>query len=224
MNRFILPLCCCLLSSSLPSHAQVAAAGNLSEKYKNLEIIGEAAGDLDRDGIPEKVVVYNTDRETDEGYVRVLHIYKKKGEDWEVWQASENAILKSEEGGMMRDPFGLVEIINGVLNIYHSGGSSWKWSEIHKYRFQHGAFYLIGVTSYYGKPCEYVSSFDYNLSAGKAKYKKAYEECRTDGEQLLSRVEEEDFTHELAELPTLQTISFGTNKVVSPKLQAEVYF
>lgn len=42
------------------------------------EKLGEATGDLDNDGVDEKVVVYNTPRETDMGTEREIHIYKKR--------------------------------------------------------------------------------------------------------------------------------------------------
>lgn len=216
--QIILPF---LLLSILSGQASTL---NARAKQEKLEAIGEAAGDLDKDGIPEKAVVYNTSRHSDSGYVRVLHIYKQKHGNWELWQKSESAILKSEEGGMMGDPFESLEIQNGILKIYHSGGSSWKWSEQHKYRFQNGDVYLIGVTSTNGKPCEYWASFDYNLLVGKAVYIKEFENCNEDGEQLTSRLEREEFTHQLKELPKLINFSPGAHKITSPKLHVELYY
>ncbi len=133
-------------------------------------------------------------------------------------------MLRSEEGDMMGDPFEGIAIESGILKIHHFGGSSWKWRETHKYRFQNGDFFLIGRTSVYGKPCEYFTKSDFNLSTGRVSYEKQYEECDGDGEQVSSNVEKEAFTHKLAKLPTLGNVTFGKHKLVSPQLKAEIYY
>lgn len=37
---------------------------------------------------------------------------------------------------MMGDPFGEIEIKNGILLVSQNGGSSWKWGHTDKYRYQ----------------------------------------------------------------------------------------
>lgn len=142
-----------------------------------LIVLGEASGDLDKDSIAEKVIIYDTHDTTDTGTVRELWIFKRTQDKWQVWMKSKNAVLKSHEGGVMGDPFSEVTIKNGILNISFEGGSSWKWNYTDKYRFQNNNFQLIGHTSYYGKPCEYWEEFDYNLSTGRVAYKKEFESC-----------------------------------------------
>lgn len=141
---------------------------------ENYEIIETISGDLDKDGIKELVVAYNTKRKGDpyESVPRELIIYKIQERIWTVWKKSKQALYGSKEGGMMGDPFGEIEIKNGILLISHNGGSSWKWSHTDKYRYQDGEFYLIGYISYYGKLCEYWTSVDFNLSTGKLVVKK----------------------------------------------------
>jgi len=108
-----------------------------------------------------------------------LIIYKLQGKEWTVWKKSDQALYGSRDGGMMGDPFGDIEIKNGILLISQNGGSSWKWGHTDKYRFQNGAFYLIGYAGTYGKPCEYWTEEDFNLSTGKLVVKKEYETCKS---------------------------------------------
>ena len=142
---------------------------------KNSTILQSIDGDLDKDGIPEKVVAYNTNISTDSGFVREIQILKKVNNKWTLWVKSRNALLKSKDGGMMGDPFEMMTIKNNVLSIVHTGGSSWKWSSTDKYRFQNGEFQLIGATNISGRPGDYWTDIDINLSTGKIVYKKEVE-------------------------------------------------
>ncbi len=133
---------------------------------------------------------------------------------------SRNAILKSQEGGMMGDPFGDVEIKNGLLNIYFEGGSSWKWNYTDKYRFQNNTFQLIGHTSYYGKLCEYWQQFDYNISTGKIVYKKEFEDC--DNGQKITKTEKETFIAKPISV-NIQNRFPSEIKITSPRLKVDLY-
>ncbi len=75
----------------------------------------------------------NTADTTADGIIREIQILKKSQNKWVVWKKSRNAVLKSEEGGMMGDPFENMEIENGNLWINFHGGSSWKWSHTDQY-------------------------------------------------------------------------------------------
>ncbi|MGL4630589.1 MAG: hypothetical protein ACRCVT_05210, partial [Leadbetterella sp.] len=97
----------------------------------NYTIVDSVKGDLDKDKIEELVVAYNTQTEKvgdSESIPRELVIYKKSKNRWVVWKKSNQALLGSRDGGMMGDPFEGIEIRNGGLQIFHFGGSSWKWS------------------------------------------------------------------------------------------------
>lgn len=138
----------------------------IPSKYQPIK---EVYGDLDKDTISEKVVVYNMSNQEDEinGVDREVIIFKKDKEKWVIWQRSTTAVGNSKDGGMMGDPFEDIEIRNGVLLISQSGGSSWKWGHTDKYRYQNHTFELIGYTSNYGKPCEYWAGVDFNIMTGK---------------------------------------------------------
>lgn len=139
---------------------------------KNSKINETVEGDLDGDKIPEKVIVYDIPTNGDSGDVREIQILKKVNNKWSVLEKSRKAILGSNDGGMMGDPYQGTEIKNGILEISHYGGSSWKWGGTDKYRFQNGHFELIGFFSESGKPEEYWITVDFNLSTGKIIYEK----------------------------------------------------
>ena len=56
------------------------------QKPKSFKIIEEIEGDLDKDGISEKVIVHDTEKEIDLGTERQIYIYKKKKNNWELWE------------------------------------------------------------------------------------------------------------------------------------------
>jgi len=138
------------------------------------------------------VIVFDTNDSTEVGTVREIQIFKKSGSDWILWISSKNAVGKSQDGGMMGDPFRDIEIKDGVLLINQDGGSSWKWSHTDKYRFQNGKFQLIGYSSLFGRPCDYWESYDFNILTGKIQYSKEYESCE-DKVQKIAKVEKETF-------------------------------
>ncbi|WP_312903282.1 hypothetical protein [Chryseobacterium taichungense] len=144
-------------------------------------VIETVDGDLDGDVIPEKVIIYNTKDTTEYGNIREIQILKKVNSKWTILEKSRNAILKSNDGGMMGDPYQSTEIKNGILMITQAGGSSWKWGYTDKYRFQNGRFELIGYSSSSGKPEEYWIDVDFNLSTGQLTFEKEVENTKEYG-------------------------------------------
>lgn len=191
---------------------------------KSYAVIDSAFGDLDRDGVDELVVAYNTksdEKEIEAGIPRELIIYKKEKSKWTVWQKSMQALYGSRDGGMMGDPFAGISIEKGVLKIFQDGGSSWKWSLTDKYRFDGKTFKLIGYVNIYGKPCEYWEEVDFNLVTGKLIVKKEFENCETADQEVYKR-ENETFYKKGINI-TLQNRSDKEIKIISPKYKHEIY-
>lgn len=185
------------------------------------KILDEAEGDLNKDGAPEKVIVFDTNDSTESGTIRDIQIFKRSGSKWTLWVSSKNAVGKSQDGGMMGDPFRDIEIKNGVLLINQDGGSSWKWAHTDKYRFQNGEFQLIGYSSFYGRLCDYWESFDFNILTGKIQYSKEYESCE-EQEQKITKVEKEAFYKKGIKLNILNRY-LKEVKIVTPKYKQEIY-
>ncbi len=192
---------------------------------KKYSIVGSVKGDLTKDGIDELVVAYNTEKEkedTFESVPRELIIYKKENNEWAVWKKSMKALYGSRDGGMMGDPFGDLEIKKGLLLVSQNGGSSWKWGHTDMYRYQNNEFYLIGYSSNYGKPCEYWTDVDFNLSTGKMIVKKEYESCDNGDEQEIYKRENETLYKKGLKI-TLEKRNEKEIKIVTPKYKHEIY-
>lgn len=187
---------------------------------KGFEVLAEKVGDLNKDGIDEKVIVYNTNDTTEDGIVRELQIFRLINNEWILWKKSRNAIKKSQEGEMIGDPFVAIDIVKGLLVIHFDGGSSWKWNYTDKYRFQNGEFELIGYTGIYGKLCEYWEDVDFNIVTGKITFKKEYEDCGKD--QQVYKRENETFFRKGISL-NINNRNLKEVKIVSPKYKHEFY-
>lgn len=193
---------------------------------RNYSVIDSVLGDLDKDGVDELVVAYNTKSDEDEidnGVPRELIIYKKMNNKWTVWQKSMQALYGSRDGGMMGDPFGEMLIEAGILKISQEGGSSWKWNHTDKYRYDGKRFKLIGYESHYGKICEFWEGVDFNLVTGKIIITKEFERCENDAEiQRIYKRENETFFKKGIVL-TLQNRSAKDIIIISPKYRQEIY-
>lgn len=183
-------------------------------------MLAEKVGDLNKDGINEKVIVYNTNDTTEDGIVRELQIFRLINSEWRLWKKSSYAIKKSREGGMMGDPFAGIDIVKGLLVIHFDGGSSWKWNYTDKYRLQNGEFELIGYTRIYGKLCEYWEDVDFNIMTGKITFKKEYEDCEK-GQQVYKRENETFFRKGI--FLNIHNRNLKEVKIVSPKYKHELY-
>ncbi|MFL5764018.1 MAG: hypothetical protein ACJ77K_08765 [Bacteroidia bacterium] len=124
-----------------------------------------ASGDLNNDKTEDLVLViqskdsitelrYNCETkkwdDEERGFPRIL-IVLFEGLDGKYHLAFQNNdfILRSDEGGMMGDPFEGQEmkIRNNVLTFGFSGGTSERWVVEYKFRYQKSNWFLIGASS-----------------------------------------------------------------------------
>lgn len=181
-------------------------------------VIETVDGDLDGDQIPEKVIVYNTKDTTEYGNIREIQILKKVSGKWAILEKSRNAILKSGDGGMMGDPYQSTEIQKGILMITQAGGSSWKWGYTDKYRFQNGRFELIGYSSSSGKPEEYSTDVDFNLSTGQLTFEKEVENTKEYGPS-----KKETFIKKGVKINLQNRNQDKRREIILPKTKEKVY-
>ncbi|WP_346986099.1 hypothetical protein [Chryseobacterium sp. POE27] len=181
-------------------------------------IIETVDGDLDGDKIPEKVIIYNTKDSTDFGNIREIQILKKVNGKWAILEKSRNAILSSGDGGMMGDPYQITEIKNGILMITQAGGSSWKWGYTDKYRLQNGHFELIGYSSSSGKPEEYSTDVDFNLSTGQLTFVKEVENTKEYGKS-----KKEIFVKKGLKINLQNRNLKDRRKIILPKTKETIY-
>jgi hypothetical protein len=185
----------------------------------------EAKGDLDKDGIAELVVVFDTPKKVELGTERQLWIYKQNGLVWKLWHKCIGPVLSSEHGGMMGDPFVSVEIKHGCIEIYHFGGDADKWQYTHRYRYQNNNWYLIGAKIIFGRLCLQLSNYDYNLSTGKIEVIINTQKCDDNNEKVLSS-KDEHFTliRKPAKPILMDGIDIGENEVKLPGNHESFYF
>ncbi len=186
-------------------------------------IIEQVTGDLDKDGVDELVIAYNTEEVKERSFknvTRELVVYKRTEGKWNKWKSSLQALYGSRDGGMMGDPYDTMYIENGILQIQHFGGSSWKWSVTDKYRYQDNELYLIGYTSTSGAPCEYFETADFNVSTGKIIVEKEWEDCESEDAEN-KKVSESSSVKGLK--ITLQNRHEKRIHIVTPKEGLEVY-
>jgi len=206
--------------SSMPCTSQENQKIEINKTPNSFKILDEIEGDLDKDGVSEKVIVYDTEKETDFGTERQIYIYKKNNDKWELWKKSIGAILPSQHGGMMGDPFEGISIERNCIVIHHFGGSRQKWNYTHRFRYQSGDFQLIGATVRFGSPCDYFFTFDYNLSNGKINYEKETEDC----ENGKSKIEKDEMIRKLETLPTMNGFYPGNTELKFPQSETTIYY
>jgi hypothetical protein len=153
-----------------------------------------ARGDLNNDKLEDLALVLKSLEEDDKDKDpnvdppgRLLVILFKSPEGYKMAAKSDSAILCAGCGGMMGDPFHYIVVDRSVLTIHHYGGSAWRWSLTHKFRFQKNDFYLIGETEYSHwnvKMCDKLNDFagvnlkDVNYLTGQFQEKEITEECK----------------------------------------------
>lgn len=127
----------------------VPVVKNEDSSITNGDNSGIIQGDLNQDGLNDQAVVLQQNDVPADGSTpnRMLLIAfaQKDGSLKEVVR-SDKAILRSDEGGVMGDPFDNMEIRNGSLYLHFWGGSREKWDQEFQFRYQDHGFFLIGAT------------------------------------------------------------------------------
>lgn len=132
----------------------------------------KAEGDLNKDGIDDIAVVIEEIRESgDVTPSRMLLIaFGNNDNTYTLSVKAENAILKSDAGGVWGDPLENISIDRGSILINFYGGSNWRWYSSYRFRFQDNDWYLIGATlgTYFtgNATIDEADEEDYNLLTG----------------------------------------------------------
>ena len=197
----ILIICFCFINCIARNNDEVLLHIPLTGKSitefipKGYDTVETATGDLNKDGISDLVMVLRDKREDTaqmgseiNDMDRLLIILFKTTDGWKLAGKSRHEILCKNCGGIYGDPFNGINIANGVLVIDHYGGSNWRWAYTHKFRFQNGDLYMIGVTKdsysvFGGEGCDDVGSanrdfVDINFMTGQRVRLKTSENCK----------------------------------------------
>jgi hypothetical protein len=124
-------------------------------------LLDSTVGDLNRDNLPDLVVVVERDSTVSEerrtldgifaveGRPRILAISladPESGGYRKVIQ-TDQFVLREREGGVMDDPWNGMEVRQGLLNVRFQGGSGMLWGLEYKFAWRERSWQLVGVTS-----------------------------------------------------------------------------
>jgi hypothetical protein len=202
--RTILVIITMLMAVSITAQqtvlSKIPKTGKTIEAFipADYDTIATATGDLNKDKLDDHVLVLKSKAEDAEPKppvegsepeavpgARILIVLFKNASGYSLAAKSDSAILCKDCGGVFGDPFESIVIEKGVLSIHHYGGSAWRWSYTHKFRWQQNDLFLIGRTSYSFwnvSHCEKLDDFagtdykDENLITGDYEHKKISEE------------------------------------------------
>ncbi|MBW1295724.1 hypothetical protein [Aquimarina litoralis] len=187
------------------------------------EIRDQVMGDLDKDGIDEKVIVYNIKDTTNaEKSIREIQILKSSEGSWKVWKKSRNAIQEGLDGAFdpnEHDDFESIDITDGMLIISHSyyPKALDKWRYVDTYRFQNNDFELVAHHSFSLLAFEYIVNWDFNTVTGRIEYKKEF----IDNNYTTYKTEEEIFYKKDVKV-SLGNRYLKNIKIRSPKYKKEL--
>lgn len=185
--------------------------------------IDSALGDLDKDGIKEKVLVFDTHEWAYYGKARSLNIYKQVNGVSQLFYQSKNGYYPKPHN---QNPYLItkIKIEKGILKftLYYKAENNMKKfyhkKETYKYRFQNNDFVLIGWTNDQWVDCFYKRRVDYNLSTGKVIHTKRLLECSPSPYDLSDdKPEYEVFYQKMDKTITLKNFHFYWNDIISPK-------
>ncbi|GGK59568.1 hypothetical protein ACD591_11510 [Rufibacter glacialis] len=142
----------------------------------------EAIGDLNKDGLPDKVIV-SQDTLQEQAPYRLQIFFKDPKGRYNLIATSTKIIAPQypdgREGYETGNRFSEVTIKNGVVSV---GFELLRGHYVHKFRFQNGNFELIGFSKVASDGRGVMETIDFNLSTG-IRIEKAE---RYDTDQLIS--------------------------------------
>ncbi|MDN3585777.1 hypothetical protein QWY86_03805 [Pedobacter aquatilis] len=147
---------------------KVKSQGLIAEDLKpaNWTIIETANGDLNNDGVEDLVLVFESNKITDETRTygdnnseiiketqkpRILAIYFKDKTNGEFRLSMQNNdfILRSQEGGKLGDPLNQIGIKDQQLYLRFQGGAEWRWEMGYTFKFENKDWFLTSAINLY---------------------------------------------------------------------------
>jgi hypothetical protein len=99
-------------------------------------ILDQADGDLNNDGLIDKILILREKREiTLEEQRPVLILIKQNNGRLKLVAENDNLVLSAGDGGIHGDPYHGITIKNNRFSIEHFGGSGWRWNQVITFKF-----------------------------------------------------------------------------------------
>ena len=161
-----------LLSCQTAVYAQNFKFPTLANQGKSLadivpqkwKVLDSVSGDLNQDQANDLAVILEyhqeiresraygdntTDLITEIQKPRILAIYFKTRNGYQLATQNNNFILRSEEGGKMGDPLRPMGIEQGQLSLSFQGGGEWRWKLKYNFKYQEKNWTLEKASNYY---------------------------------------------------------------------------
>jgi len=187
----------------------------------------ETRGDLDKDGIDEVVMAFNTNKKTDRtGYARELYICKVVNGSLKLWQKNSTVLWKSEDCGFCTDA-GIdlsIAVKNSTIIIkqtfWHSTRHTSKYSNI--YRYQNNDWFVIGSTYKDSYNCGYQHTYDINFSTKQVNVNFDNEDCEEDAPEYTPSIRV--FKYPFKSVPKMTGFIPGKTEVRIPGSKQFFYY
>jgi hypothetical protein len=132
--------------------------------------ITETKGDLDYDGIDEKVIVYETTEvDKDSFFIKELYICKIEENHIKLWKRNKTVLFSQRDSYDDRDKTPKLKILKNTLIIEQTFHGSSRGDDFFRdvFRFQINDWYLIGSTIVSHYACLWKDTSDINFSTGR---------------------------------------------------------
>jgi len=142
----------------------------------------EAKGDLDKDGIEEVVLAYNTNKPDGIlGFFRVLYICKLEGGKLKLWKKNNSILRSSKQCGFCVDEGINLSLVikNNTLTVSQTFNYNTRHYGTNKnvFRFQNEDWYLIGSTFNDYDTCAFDFKYDINFSTKQVSVAYTFGDC-----------------------------------------------
>ncbi|WP_407401873.1 hypothetical protein [Chryseobacterium sp.] len=204
-------------------------AQNKFKLPKNYNLVQELEGDLDNDGVAEKIILANTDVLLDgidnANFKRELLIYKKKNSKYEIWKTGGDFLISSRDGFYPDDNTIEIKVKKNVLTIHQKLYLNSKTTEIDHFtfRFQNNDLFLIGSRIYFQKNCDGEIVNEINFSTGKCILKEDYEVCEDDSSVKTNSIYKE-FIHKFTKLISFREFISGQHSIKVPNTNKTITY
>lgn len=159
----------------LPNHKADNKIYSSIKKFipKKYVVLDQANGDLNGDGVQDKILLLRLKHEiTEEEQRPVLILLGLKNNKYRKIAENINIVLSLGDGGIHGDPYHGVTIKNGYFSIEHFGGSSWRWNQVITFKYskqkQNWFLYKIGEESWHMNPTSnFIGSYKFPKDFGQ---------------------------------------------------------
>ena len=187
----------------------------------------ETTGDLDKDGIAETILVFNTHKKAERtGFLRELFICKKVNGVLKLWNKNSSVLWNSEDCGYCTDN-GIdlsVVIKNNTIITQQTFWHNTRHTSKHRniFRYQNNNWFLIGSTYNDRYNCGYDYTYDINFSTKQVNIKYDNEYCDDGTPEYPTTTK--NFKYPFKSIPKMNGFTPGKMEVKIPNYDRYFYY